>query len=134
MSERKSISPEEAERELGRESDKVSAEKVAELVDKEQGLKVYFERVARLKRYLTDFVDVLALLKDFVTGRYREVPWAVIAALAGSLFYVLSPIDLIPDPIPGIGFVDDATVFAAALRLASSDLAAYRAWRASRKK
>lgn len=49
--------------------------------------------------------------------------------LCGALLYVLSPIDLIPDFIPGIGLLDDAAVFGAMLAAIHEDLQDYKAWR-----
>ncbi|WP_143151253.1 YkvA family protein, partial [Marinobacter nauticus] len=63
-------------------------------------------------------------------GRYRAIPWKSIAAIAGALLYVLNPIDLIPDIIFGIGFLDDAGIVALCLKLVESDLHRYAAWKA----
>ena len=40
-------------------------------------------------------------------ARDPRVPWTVKAALAGLAVYLASPIDLIPDWIPGAGYLDD---------------------------
>lgn len=42
--------------------------------------------------------------------RDPAVPFAKKAAIAGAVLYFLSPLDLIPDFIAGIGFADDAAV------------------------
>ena len=39
-----------------------------------------------------------------------DVPWATVAALTATLLYLISPIDVMPDFIPGLGFLDDALV------------------------
>jgi uncharacterized membrane protein YkvA (DUF1232 family) len=44
------------------------------------------------------------MLRDVFTGIYKKVPVGTIAAIIGTLLYVLSPIDLIPDFLPG-GFL-----------------------------
>ena len=75
---------------------------------------------------VADVIDDLflgpELLRDRITGAYKEIPWRTIAALTGALIYVLSPIDLILDFIPGIGFLDDALVIGLAIKLAQPDL------------
>ena len=43
-----------------------------------------------------------------------------------TLAYVISPIDLIPDFIPVIGYVDDVTVIALVIRMIRKDLARRR--------
>jgi uncharacterized membrane protein YkvA (DUF1232 family) len=40
-------------------------------------------------------------------ARDPRVPWTVKAALAGMAVYLVTPIDLIPDWIPGVGYLDD---------------------------
>ena len=46
-----------------------------------------------------------------------------------ALLYVLSPIDLIPDFIPVVGYVDDALVVAVCIKLVQADLDKYRDWK-----
>ena len=86
-----------------------------------------------LAKYCNDLCEIFELLRDRVAGVYKETPWTTIAALTGALLYVLSPIDLILDIIPGIGFLDDAIVIGLAIKLALSDLEKYRVWKARRK-
>ena len=61
--------------------------------------------------------DAARLLMRLVAD--RTVPISVRMALLALLAYLLSPIDLIPDFIPVIGFIDDALIVAFALRIAT---------------
>ena len=45
------------------------------------------------------------------------------------LIYFVSPIDIIPDSIPAIGYFDDAAVVAACWKLVESDIEEYEKWR-----
>jgi uncharacterized membrane protein YkvA (DUF1232 family) len=47
----------------------------------------------------------------------RDTPLQVKAIIMGALAYFVLPIDMIPDFIATMGFVDDAAVFYAALRV-----------------
>lgn len=60
--------------------------------------------------------DVLRLIRRLIADRSvpRATRWWLIALLA----YLLSPIDLVPDVIPVLGYADDAIVVAIALRFA----------------
>ena len=70
---------------------------------------------------------MLRLVQAVAAGRY-SLPWGtLIACLAAILYYVL-PVDLIPDRIPLIGFVDDLTVIGFALGQIKSDVDNFLAW------
>lgn len=53
--------------------------------------------------------DVLAL---YLTARDPRVPWPAKAVAAVVVAYALSPIDLIPDFIPILGYLDDLLLVA----------------------
>lgn len=129
----KDIDTEKAEETLGEFADKVGEEDVKDTLGKEDEIKKLFKRIKVLAKYCNDLCDIFELLRDRVTGAYTETPWRTIAALTGALIYVLSPIDLILDFIPGIGFLDDAVVIGLAIKLAQPDLEKYRAWKTDRK-
>jgi uncharacterized membrane protein YkvA (DUF1232 family) len=52
----------------------------------------------------------------------RETPLYARAALWGALAYFVLPLDAVPDYLPIIGFADDATALATALRLMASHM------------
>jgi uncharacterized membrane protein YkvA (DUF1232 family) len=70
-----------------------------------------------------------SLLRDWVTGRYRTVPWGTLLTITGALVYFLMPLDAIPDPIVALGFVDDIAVISRTLKLTRNDLERYQQWR-----
>ena len=72
---------------------------------------------------------LLSLVIDYVRGTYREVPYWAIGAAALALLYVFSPIDVIPDVIPVVGLLDDATVLAFCLKLVDTELQKYKEWK-----
>lgn len=77
------------------------------------------------------WVDLLALLRlvaDWSSGAYRPLPWkSLVLALAGILYF-LNPIDISPDVIPGIGFLDDAGILALVVNSIRNDLRRYLEW------
>ena len=83
-----------------------------------------------LGKYMDDVKLLLSMVKDYISGNYREIPWPTIAAVVFSLIYILSPIDLIPDYIPILGLSDDALVLAICMVLIEVDLARYQLWKA----
>lgn len=64
------------------------------------------------------------LLVDWKQGKYKA-PWRTIAAIVAAILYVLLPVDLIPDFIPVVGFIDDAFIVTLCFRAIASDLRRY---------
>ncbi len=83
----------------------------------------------KLKVFADDIKIFFSMLKDFFTKKYTDVPVGTIMSLAGTLLYIFLPIDIIPDFIPGIGFIDDAAMIALCIRMAKLDIEKYKAWR-----
>ena len=59
--------------------------------------------------------DVLVL---WIAARDRRTPWYAKVAAAAVAAYALSPIDLIPDFVPVLGYVDDLLMVPAGIMLA----------------
>ena len=70
---------------------------------------------------------IFQLVKDWSTGKYTQIPIGSIIAIIIGLLYFVSPIDLIPDFIPG-GLVDDAFVLSLIIKQIKSDLDMYKIW------
>ena len=60
------------------------------------------------------------LMTIFYCMQDKDTPKFVKLALMGALGYVILPLDLVSDTFIGIGWLDDAAVVAAALRLAGT--------------
>jgi uncharacterized membrane protein YkvA (DUF1232 family) len=82
-----------------------------------------------LAKMWNDIKLMIGLIKDYTVGNYKEVPWDTIAAITGAIVYFISPIDLIPDFLPFIGYIDDALIITLALEFSSNDLAKYKKWK-----
>jgi uncharacterized membrane protein YkvA (DUF1232 family) len=76
------------------------------------------ERRERAKHYLIEGVRLLPNLAKLI-GRlvvHPQVPAREKAMLAATIAYLASPIDIIPDFIPGLGEVDDIFIVALVLQ------------------
>ena len=82
-----------------------------------------------MKKYAELGKLMFGMLKDYKKGIYQTVPWFTIAAIGLSLLYVLNPLDMIPDFIPGVGYVDDFALFTIVLRFIQTDLHSYLDWK-----
>jgi uncharacterized membrane protein YkvA (DUF1232 family) len=71
---------------------------------------------------------LVSCLKSYVKREYTEIPMGSILAIVSALIYWLSPIDIIPDYIPGFGYIDDAAVVLVCLKMVQVDLDEYQKW------
>jgi len=51
-----------------------------------------------------------------------SLPWKTVFAVFGLFLYLINPFDVIPDFLPGVGYLDDAVVLGLALKLIRDDL------------
>jgi uncharacterized membrane protein YkvA (DUF1232 family) len=88
-----------------------------------------YRRRSEDSKSIWDYLELLfSMLSDIFSGRY-PIPIKTILVGTFTLLYLISPIDIIPDIIPLLGFVDDIAVLAFATRLIKDDLEGYRAWK-----
>lgn len=72
---------------------------------------------------------MMSLVRSYVKKEYTDAPITTMISVVVALIYFLSPIDLIPDNIPGAGYIDDAVVVSGCIALIRTDLEDYRIWR-----
>ncbi|WP_426106122.1 YkvA family protein [Massilia sp. TSP1-1-2] len=107
-----------------------SKEKLSRLID-QASLKAT-GRQGKLKGVWSSLLAFFRLVRAYGNGSYRQVAPRSLLMIVASLVYFVSPIDLIPDFIFGIGLIDDATVLAWTIKACASDLAAFINWEKSR--
>ena len=108
---------------------KMSDKDVEKVVDKSEEIKKKFTVYGPLKRFIDDAKLLIAMVKDYWRRSYRQVPLGVIGAAVFTLIYVFNPFDLVPDVLPILGQLDDASVVAACLMLVERDLHKYAKWK-----
>ncbi|MDQ0198353.1 YkvA family protein [Neobacillus ginsengisoli] len=71
----------------------------------------------------------LELIKSYSKGEYKNVSNSTLLTVIGAVLYFVSPIDVIPDFIVGIGIVDDAAVIGYTIKKVSKELDEYKKWK-----
>ncbi|HST30561.1 MAG TPA: DUF1232 domain-containing protein [Chthoniobacterales bacterium] len=103
-------------------------------------LRVLFEEAARKAAAVPKepFLDswpylqaMLRLVRAYCRGEYRNVPQDELLWIITALNYFVDPFDLIPDEVPFLGFVDDATVMSFAVARTREALDDFMAWEIS---
>lgn len=74
---------------------------------------------------------MLRLIRAYFRGEYRNVSHDGLLWIIAALNYFVDPFDLIPDEVPFLGFVDDATVMQFAVTRTRQTLDDFMTWEIS---
>ena len=74
------------------------------------------------------FHAMLRLIRCYSDGVYREIPESTLVVIVAAIVYVVNPLDVIPDALPALGYLDDATVIALAVRRSRQALDDFMIW------
>lgn len=74
---------------------------------------------------------MISLVRSYIKKEYTQIPLGSILGIISALIYIVSPIDLVPDFLPGgVGYIDDATVLILCLKAGTEDdIKEYQKWR-----
>ena len=86
-------------------------------------------RFGLLARLFQNLKLLLPLLRDYWKGTYRDVSIKSIVIFLVGLAYLVSPIDIIPDYIIGLGQIDDVAILGLSLYFLEKDLLKYKEWK-----
>lgn len=70
----------------------------------------------------------IQMIKAWVKGEYKEIPYRTLIMILIGLLYFVSPIDLIPDFILGLGLIDDVAVISFLMKGIKKDLQSFKDW------
>jgi len=125
------VTRKQAENALNKGAKRVTEDDVTKVLEKQKEIQEKFSKAGPLGKFVEDLKLFFQLLKDYSSRRYREIPFWTIAAIVAALLYVINHIDLIPDFIPVVGYVDDALVVSICLSMIKNDLVKYQEWKFS---
>jgi uncharacterized membrane protein YkvA (DUF1232 family) len=91
------------------------SEKLSDMDENKKRVSGFFDKVRTLLR----------MLRAYINGEYREIPWKSLLMIIGSLIYFLMPLDLIPDFIPVTGFADDIAIIFLVFNSINEDITAF---------
>jgi uncharacterized membrane protein YkvA (DUF1232 family) len=106
-------------------------------VENPQRLQSLFEEAARQAASMPKepfaetwpyFQTMLRLIRAYSEAKYRDVPESTLVVIIAAIIYIVNPLDVIPDALPALGYLDDATVLALAVRRARQALDDFMIW------
>jgi len=71
---------------------------------------------------------MLRLIRAYYRGDYSAVSESTLVIIIAAIIYLVSPLDVIPDAIPALGYLDDVTVLALALKRTQRELDDFMMW------
>ena len=83
---------------------------------------------AALRAVRADAAAVLRMARETFSGHYRQVPQRTLVAGLAALVYLVNPLDLLPDLLPLLGWLDDAVVLTWVARQIRRDIDAFTVW------
>jgi uncharacterized membrane protein YkvA (DUF1232 family) len=107
---------------VSREDEKVVVEELPEKVAKV--LDSVNQRLPIVKNLLNKVKMLYAMLRD----KEFAMAWSSKTMVIAGLLYFISPIDLLPDYIPILGYIDDAFVMSVVMNAVASEIERYKAY------
>lgn len=83
-------------------------------------------RAAKVPSFIRDRLESLQTMTEMVTDDEWKLPAEEVTRVLNALAYFAEPEDLIPDHIPGLGFLDDAIMIELVVRELKHEIDAYR--------
>lgn len=103
----------------------------------QQLLRQSTKKIRNNKGIVSSLVEKVQLLievvKAWISGEYRTISTKSILMMIAGLLYFVTPLDLIPDFILGLGIFDDAAVIGFVLNQLNKELDQYKSWKAQNK-
>jgi len=94
-----------------------------------QRLENKLKLIPRIGEYISDIACMVSLVRSYIKKEYTDIPIGTIISIVSTLIYIVSPIDLIPDVAPGVGYIDDIALYVWVLKSIHSDVEEYKKWR-----
>ncbi|MEI0579579.1 YkvA family protein [Brachyspira pilosicoli] len=84
------------------------------------------DKLYQLKEQIQTLIN---MIKDYVNGNYKNIPWKAISAISAALLYLLLPTDVIADFLPIVGLLDDAFIIGLCIKLFNDEIEKYKTWK-----
>ncbi|MFD1735529.1 YkvA family protein [Bacillus salitolerans] len=85
----------------------------------------------RIQTFKEQLILLMDAYEDWISGRYRKIPYKSLTMIVIGILYFIIPIDFIPDILIGAGYIDDAAILLYVIKQIKGDLDDYQHWKQS---
>ena len=89
---------------------------------------------SNLQGFFSEIKALIRLVKAYSTGAYTDLSKTALILIVAGLIYLVNPLDLVPDFLIGVGFLDDATVIGFVLLKTRSEIQRFLDWELTQSK
>ena len=86
-----------------------------------------------VKETWEDVQLLFTMLKAYIKGEYKHIPYGSLVLIVGTILYFVMPIDSIPDVLAVFGLTDDAALIAITMKKVKGDLDRFVEWQDEQK-
>lgn len=83
---------------------------------------------AHLGELRRNLASLFRMIRAYLEGEYRDVTWANLVLIVAAIVYFITPVDLIPDFLAALGYVDDAAIIAWTLQKVAGEIEPFLEW------
>ncbi|GAB4335757.1 MAG: YkvA family protein [Calditrichia bacterium] len=117
----------------GFEKARIQAEKLAEEQEKiQQKLTEALEKAkahqGKISQFLEELRWLIRMVQAYYKKEYTAIPWKTILFALAAIIYFVNPMDVVPDSLPAIGFLDDSVVLGFVVSSIKEDLDKFKLW------
>lgn len=106
---------------LAEEKEKIE-QKLAEAVEKAK------ENQGKIAQFLDELRWLIRMVQAYYKKEYTNVPWKTILFALAAIIYFVNPMDVVPDALPAVGFLDDSVVLGFVVSALKEDLEQFKMW------
>lgn len=101
------------------------------LEDSQEKINTVTSDSEKVKGILGILRTLVRMMKAYLRGEYKVVPWKTLLLIVGALIYFVSPLDFIPDFIPITGFIDDFSIVVWVFSRINKEIRRFEEWEAA---